>query len=156
MNKKKSKKTFEEGDVFSIPLRPSGYGFGLVCAGKDFAFFNFRSESTTPPNGLQNLPLAFRVPVANDAPRTGGWIVIDNVELQGEYAKPGRYLHKPVGSTQCYIYSGGKEVAASLDECKGLEVLSTWFSFHVQERLEDYFAGRENKYVVAIKRQLEL
>ncbi len=153
---RRSEKTFEEGDVFAIPLKPSGYPFGLVCTGKDFAFFNFRSDSASPPKELQNLPLAFRVPVAKDAPKTGGWTVIDSVGLQGDYAQPGRYLHKPVGSAQCYIYSNGKEAAASLEECDRLEVLSTWFSFHVQERLEDYFAGRENRYVLAIKRQLEL
>jgi hypothetical protein len=58
---RRSKKTFEEGDVFAIPLKPSGYPFGLVCTGKDFAFFNFRSDSASPPEQKQQRRLRRQV-----------------------------------------------------------------------------------------------
>lgn len=141
------------GDVCAIPLKSGGYAFGLCC-GSDFAFFNVRSDVPVLPDGLQDTQLAFRVPIAKDAPSTGGWQVVGHVEVRDDYAKPEKYLHKPIGSAQCYIYSAGQEEPVSDDECRDLEILSTWFSFHIEERLDDYFAGRDNKYVLAIKKQL--
>lgn len=153
MSKKKTK-AFEVGDLYAIPLKSGGYAYGLVCVGRDFAFFNQRVNEPVMPARAQDIQLAFRVPVAKDAPATGGWLHIGQEVPEGEFAEPGKYLHKPVGSTECYIYSAGQEAPADIDTCRHLEVLSTWFSFHVEERLEDSLAGRENKYVAAIKRQL--
>ncbi|UGQ46081.1 Imm26 family immunity protein [Massilia endophytica] len=149
-----AKKNFFPGDVYAIPLRTGGFAFGLVCVGGDFSFFDFRASTPVMPEDLLDRGIAFRVPVARDAPRTGKWTVLGNVPLHGDYAKPGRYLHKPIGSEQCFLYCAGEEVPINIREIDGLEVLSTWFSFHIEERLDDYFSGRPNKYVTAIRKQL--
>ncbi|MBY0574408.1 MAG: immunity 26/phosphotriesterase HocA family protein [Undibacterium sp.] len=150
----KKKKFFEAGYVFAIPLKSGEFTFGLVCEGKDFAFFNYRTKDSNPPNNLQDIPLAFRVDVAKDAPLVGGWEYVDCVELKGNYALPAKYLHKPIGSEQYFIYSAGNEEPATKIDCQNLEILSTWFSFHIEDRLDDFFSGRENKFVIAIKKQL--
>jgi hypothetical protein len=49
------------------------------------------------------------------------------------------------GSNQLFICRGGKFTPASLDEAKDLELLSTWFDIHVEERLMDHFSGRPNR-----------
>jgi len=126
----------------------------LVCEKNDFAFFNFRSEAPLLPDNLQDYHLAFRLAVSKDAPSTGGWELVGRVELKSAYTVPAKYLHKPVGSDDFFIYSAGEEKLASKEDCRGLEIMATWFPHHVEERLEDYFAGRESKYVIAIKKQL--
>lgn len=150
----KTRRSLVPGDVYATHLNSGVYAFGLVCNRIDFAFFNFQSESPVLPDKLQDLPLAFRVAVAKDAPSIGGWKMIGSVDLKGEYAQPAKYLHKPVGSEQYYIYSAGEEAPADKEDCRGLELMSTWFSNHIEGRLEDYFAGRESKYIAAIKKQL--
>jgi len=152
--KSKARKNSKPGDVYAIPLKSGGYAFGMVCHKNDFAFFDFRTDSLVLPDGLLNFSLSFRVPVAKDAPASGKWNYLGHVELTGDYARPSRYLHKPIGSEQCYIYCGGVEEPATREECAGLEILSTWFSFHIEDRLDDYFSGRESKCVIAMKKYL--
>jgi hypothetical protein len=148
------KNKFEPGDVYAVALKGGGFAFGVVCEGNDFAFFDHRADTPVAPENLLNCALVFRVPVAKDAPKMGKWMHVGKIPLYGEYAKPGKYLHKPIGSEQCFIYSAGNEVPARFEEAKDLEVLSTWFSFHIEERLEDFFAGRPNAYVDAIRNHL--
>jgi hypothetical protein len=104
---------------------------------------------------LQDIKLAFRVPLARDALKAGGWSVIGNVKLKGACAQLSGYAHRPVASDHFYIWSGGEQRPATAEECKGLEPAATWFSMHVQERLEDYFAGRPNIQSQAMRRRME-
>jgi len=67
------------------------------------------------------------------------------VSLAGALAEIAAYRNQPVGSNQLFIYKGGKVTPASLDEAKDLELLSTWFDVHVEERLMDHFSGRPNR-----------
>jgi hypothetical protein len=152
----KKKFSFNVGDVFAIALPSGGYAFGLVCAGLDFAFFKQRVDSPVMPKKIQDIELAFRVPVALDAPGVGKWMFVGHEAPEGDLAESAKYFHKAIGSSDCYIYSAGKEVLSDCETTKHLEVLSTWFSFHVEERLEDCLLGRENRYVLAIKQQLEI
>ena len=154
MNSKKSKKPAAPGDVFLVPLASGAYAFGVMCEGNDFAFFDARTDDDVVPADLLSFPIAFRVPVALDSPREGRWKCIGHVALSGAYAAAAKYIHKPIGSSQCYVYLAKQEYPASENDCRNLEVLATWFSFHVEERLEDFFQGRENNYLRAIRWQL--
>lgn len=71
-------------------------------------------------------------------------------ELHGSLALRGRYRHRPVGSAQVFLYTAGRSVPAALDEVRDLEVLATWSSHHIEQRLEDYFAGQPSKYTQAL------
>lgn len=149
------RKKLAAGDVYAVPLPSGGFGFGVYCD-RDFAFMALKAEEPIIPELLLESPLAFRVYVAVDAPRSGEWRQIGRIALTGPYAQPASYLNKPVGSDQLYIFSAGERREATREECRGLELSATWFSFHVEERLDDYLAGRENRYLRAMKEQLEL
>lgn len=152
----KKRRSLVPGDVYAVPLKSGGYVFGLVCKGNDFAFFNSRSESPVLPDALQDLPLAFRVYVAKDVPSMSGWVMIGTVELTGEYAKAAKYFRKPVGSERYYLHSGLESMPADKEDCRGLEILVIWFSMHIENRLEDSFAGREYRGIAVIKKQLNI
>lgn len=142
------------GSVYSIRLKDGEYAFGQVCVGGDFAFFDLKLAEPLPQIGaIVEHAVAFRVPVAADAPVAGHWKLIGNTELHGTLASRGRYKHRPVGSSQVFLYAEGRSVPASNDEVQGLEVLATWFSCHVEQRLEDYFAGRPNKFAQSLESQ---
>lgn len=150
---KKTKLT--RGDVCAVPLPGGGYGIG-VCCGDDFAFMAVKVNKPIMPEKVLELNVAFRVFVALDAATSGGWQHLGRVELTGAYAHAASYLNKPVGSEQLYIYCAGERRPANQEECRGLELVATWFSFHVAERLEDFFAGRDNRYIRAMRKQLEI
>jgi hypothetical protein len=40
---------------------------------------------------------------------------------------------------------------ASYGECTSLERAAVWDTEHIEDRLEDYFNGRENKWVESLK-----
>lgn len=149
-----AEKKFVPGDVFAVPLASGGCAFAVACCRNEFAFFNIRSENPNLPDRLLDFTLAFRVPVAMDAPQAARWRNVGNIQLPDAYLRPGRYLHRPVGSDQCFIYSDGAEVPAAFEECQDLEVLATWFSVHVEERLEALFAGRESQVVTGLRKQV--
>lgn len=140
------------GSVYAIRLSDGDYAFGQVCAGGDFAFFDWKAA--TPPPEIETVvehAVAFRIPVAVDAPAAGHWELIGSAVLHGALSLPGRYKHRPVGSPQVFLYTEGRSVPSSEDEVKGFEVLATWFSNHVEQRLEDHFAGRPNKYAQSLE-----
>ena len=156
VRKKSGGRSLIEGKVFAIPLKAGDYAFAVVCRGLDCAFFNYRALEPEVPLGLLSIPIAFRTFVASDAPKSGNWIAAGEVTLAGTFADYGRYLHKPIGSAQSYIMVNGVSTPANAENCHGLEIASTWFSFHIEERLEDLFEGRENSYLAAIRRQLAI
>lgn len=80
--------------------------------------------------------------------------MIGTVALTGEYAQAAKYLRKPVGGEQYYIYSGGEEITADKEDCRGLEIMIIWFAMHIKNRLGDFFAGREYRGIAVIKKQL--
>lgn len=154
---RKGKLALEPGSVYAVKLNDGAFAFGVLCSGNEVTFLGFKSESSAVPATLLGEAIAFRIPVAKDVLEDGGWPIVGNVELPESYRKPGRYLHKPIGFTQCFVYSDGKSVPAKAeDELFGLEVLSTWFAFHVEERLESFFIGKKSKFDVAIRKQLGL
>ncbi len=149
-------KKVKEGNVYSIRLNSEEFVFALVCAGKDFAFFDYKADVQEIQDGIQNLPLAFRVPVSLDGPSKAGWELIGKVTLEGVFNTINRYVHKPIGSNEAYLYQGGETTHVEPAELKDLEILSTWFPMHIEERLADYFNGIECKYVISMKKHLGL
>lgn len=143
----------KRGSVYAIQLSDGMYAFGQVCEGGDFAFFDFKSSAIPESAAIVDHAVAFRVPVAVDAPIAGGWQLVGSTPLHGFLAERGRYKHQPVGSPQVFIYSAGKSEPAAEREAERLEVLATWFSSHVVQRLEDHFAGRPNKYALSLERK---
>lgn len=140
------------GSVYSIKLRNGEYAFGQVCAGGDYAFFDLKLVEPSPPiETVINSPVAFRVPVAADAAVIGGWQLIGVALPLGTLAFRGQYRHRPVGSQQVFLYTEGRSSPATEDEVKDLEVLATWFSNHVESRLEDHFAGRPNEFAQSLE-----
>lgn len=142
------------GKVYAIPLSDKGFTFCVRCVGQEFTFFDYLSNSATIPDLLLSLPVAFHIFVGKGEPKHGKWLELGKVELDGEFLQPGKFLHKPVGSDEYFIYQGGKSNPASLSEVKDLELFSVWFSEHVRKRLEEYYDGKKSSAVFAIKKHL--
>lgn len=152
MGRKILLKTVGVGGVYAIPLAGGIFAFAQIAEGGDVAFFDVTSEQVLQPDDIATKKVAFRVPVANDAPSVGRWQLLGTATLQPALTRTSSYLHQPVGSPVAFAYSAGSERPASDDEIALLETLATWFPEHLVSRLEDHFAGRPNRFVESLKR----
>ena len=57
------------------------------------------------------------------------------------------FFKQDVISKNVYIYRNGMEIAASAEDCLGLECAAVWSAEHIESRLEDYINGRSNRFV---------
>ncbi|WP_144394242.1 hypothetical protein [Pleionea sediminis] len=152
----KSKRKLVIGSVFKIHLEEKGDAFGVLCYGNEVAFYDFVSNSDSLPEDLLGKKLAFRVPVATDELENLCWPIVGVIKVPAELAEPGRYLNKPIGSTESYVYQNGELFQATDSDIESLEILTVWFSVHVEERLKEYFDGKVSIYDTAIRKQLDL
>lgn len=140
------------GSVFAIPIDDAQFGFGQVAEGLDVACFDYRSKTLPAAAEIAGHRVAFRVPVADDAPTVGRWKLLGKAPLHGPLRERARYRHQPVGSDVSLVYSNRvSRPATPTDEVEKLEVLATWFAEHIQSRLQDHFAGRPNVYVQTLE-----
>ncbi len=151
MVKRQAKKI--PGRVYAIPLKDGSYAFAQICEGKDFAFFDFKTFEIPSLDRIVQSKIAFRIPIGDSVPSDGHWQSLGVAPLDVKLALPERYLHRPVGSEQVYIHVAGLSTLASLEQVKDLEVLAVWFLPHVEERLEDFFAGRPNQIALNLRKK---
>lgn len=145
MRAKRSK--FRPGDVFEVDLENGFRGYGIVAAGNDHAFFDLRSRQTPPLEEILSKKVIFRVPVSQEPFASGSWRILGNAPLTGELLEPAVYRNQPVGSNEVFRYQSGKLTPSSVDEVKDLELLAVWLGQHIVDRLNDHFAGKQNRWV---------
>jgi hypothetical protein len=149
-------KKYKAGDIYAIQLKDLHYCYAQICISGDMVFFGLKRKNHPTLEEITASPIAFRVSVALDAAKLGKWKLIGNTELVQESAKVGVYKLRPVGSEKIYLYRKSIVVPIEnleeLDEtqAKNLEVVATWFSMHVEERLEDYFEGKPYRHAVSL------
>ena len=145
-------KKYKIGNIYAIPLNDSEFSYAQVCVSGDMVFFALKSKEHPTLEEIVSSPIAFRVTVALDAAKLGKWILIGNAPLQGVAAEMGVYKLRPVGSEKIYLYKkGGAAIVSDLEviseeSAKNLEVVATWFSMHVETRLEDFFDGKPYRH----------
>ncbi|QIF04269.1 Imm26 family immunity protein [Roseimicrobium sp. ORNL1] len=95
--------------------------------------------------------VVFKIWVMNKATRSGRWPVIGHIPLSDELLKPVAFAKQDVISKAFCIHVGGKEVPASIEECRNLECAAVWSAEHVEDRLQDHFEGQPNKRVESMR-----
>jgi len=141
------------GDVVRIPLSSGCFGFGWVLRNPLMAFFDLCLDEPLPPLcEVVARPVAFKLWVMNYAVTKGLWPVIGRSELPPEQLVVPRLFKVDLMSGSLSTTSGGgEERPATREECEGLERAAVWDPEHVVSRLEDYFAGRPNKWVESLR-----
>lgn len=142
------------GDVLSIPLSGGRHGYAWVLSKSLMAFFDYfsPSDAAVSVQELVTKPIAFKIWVMKHAVTDGTWPIIGRVPVPGELMKsPEFFKQDPLNGRLSITLNGGDERPASLDDCRSLERAAVWEPSHVVERLEDQFAGRENKWVKSLR-----
>lgn len=141
------------GDIVSV-RRPSGrLAFACVLHEPLLAFFDYdNSEIPVDVEIFLKTPVAFKVWVMNKAITGGRWPVIGRVRVNDTLAeKPWFFKQDPISKIFSATRGGVDERSATLEECRSLERGAVWSPEHIEERLDDFFSGRSNKWVDSLK-----
>ncbi|PMN64866.1 hypothetical protein BCT27_24830 [Enterovibrio norvegicus] len=149
-------KIFERGKVVQISLSNGKFGYGLVLSDPLVAFSE--NSYAVPQNDYSKVfdGKLFRIWVMKSAFGKNGWPKVGTVELnQAELSEP-KFYKFDVISKQFSIYSNGNEIAATKEDCIGLECAAVWSKEHVEERLLAMSEGRDSKWVSSLSAELRV
>ena len=143
---RKNKQT--EGDILLIGQNNHKYCFARVLREPFVAFYDLITDEQPELVTITSAPIAFIIAVMNHAIISGTWSIIGNKTLPEELRQEPLFCKKDAITGNMFIYrdSTGEEYPATQEQCKNLEVAAVWEPDHVEDRLQDYFAGRLNKW----------
>ncbi len=136
------------GDVLGVPLSENRMAFAIVLPIADIFFEFFPQRNRIPQiEEIIRKPILFQICVMDYAVTRGIWKIIGHVDPPPHLLEPPKFFKQDHFSGKLTITTdGSNEVPAGYEECIGLEKCAAWDPEHVVSRLEDYLAGRPNKW----------
>ena len=140
------------GDVVRVDLGDGFHTYARVLSEALFAFYDGRITEELALERILALPILFQVPVMDHAVKRGRWVIVGNAPLDDSLLNPPpRFMQDALRKNLFRIYENGQTRPASKEECIGLEREAVWEPAHVEDRLRDHYAGRNNKWVASLK-----
>ena len=138
------------GGVLKVPLGGRWHCYAWTLPEVDFALFDLRADADVPVNEVVAHSVAFRVGVNSSAYLDGRWPRVGKVAPPSELLAPvPTFIQDPI-TGRFSIYLAGDIRPATRAECVGLERCAVWAPEHVEDRLQDHFAGRPCKWVESL------
>jgi hypothetical protein len=146
----------KEGDIVSIELGDGSFAFARALEVPLKVFYTIRSATRVPIDQIVRQPVAFKIWAREkEGLQSGKWRIEGNIALSHEERQPVPFFKQDIlDPTSIAIYmsnSHGEETPAAWEEIQGLESVAVWESHHVEDRLRDHFAGRQNKWGESLK-----
>ena len=141
-----------EGDVLKINLNHRQHTYCLIAEDPLLIFFDVKADEQLSPSAIVGCDELFRIWVQNQDVQSGNWEFVGNVSLTKDQRGQPHMFKQDIISGKLSIHhnefsSTNFERPAKLSECIGLERAAVWDAKHVEDRLFDHFAGRENIWV---------
>ncbi len=112
------------------------------------AFFDRKFDERPSIEEIVEDPIAFQICVMKYAVGKQYWTVIGNTDVPSEVMSADRFFKFDQIARKFSIYeAGGTETPATFSDVADLECAAVWDPEHVESRLEDHYAGIENKWV---------
>jgi hypothetical protein len=119
------------------------------------ALYDVQTKTDDKPDleSIYGARILFIVTVMKSGLNGARWPVIDSRELEQELSYPTLYFirDKMSGEYSIYRSSDGHTHPSSYEECKALEAAAVWEPEHVEDRLRDTFAGRQNRWAEQLR-----
>jgi Immunity protein 26 len=152
--KRAKSKRIVAGDVIKIPLGDGDgtHTYARVFPGASYGFYDWLATEELPIEQVIRLPILFFAAVMDSAVNEGRWPIVGHVPLDDRIVPPPKFIQDPLNSNSFSIYlNSGEIIQATREECLGLERSAVWYPEHMEDRLRDQYAGRENKWVELLK-----
>lgn len=141
MNEKKRQRE-KEGQFVKVPITDSYHTYARIIAQKFYAFYDCRTKEEISINEISRCPVLFTLVVHRKAVTSGRWKVVGILPLEERFKDtPPLFMQDIINPKVLHIYKDGEMIPATFEECKGLECFAVWESWHVEERLKNYYAG---------------
>lgn len=136
------------GNIVQIPLSLNRFGYGQLLTFNNLAVFSICTAKEPTKEEILSSGILFVVAVYKQAVTTGKWKKIgkDKPVLS---SLPFQFIqdkHHPE-SIQIYHPETGQAYPSNREQCKGLERCAVWEGSQVEERIQDYFDGRKNRWL---------
>jgi len=139
------------GDIVKIPLGDGTHTYAHALQEASFAVYNCRVADELAVERVVNRPVLFFVAVMHHAVRKGRWPIIGHSPLDDHLRRPPTFIQDPLNKNSFSIYENGQIKPSTREQCVGLERMAVWEPEHVEERIRDQYAGRNNKWVELLK-----
>lgn len=140
------------GDVLRIPLTDGDHAYGFELAHRVVVVVDFKGSAELAPEVVVRTAPLFKVMVMDSAVEAGRWPVVGHVELSKEWLQPVKYFRQDSEHWErLFIHlSDGTETPTDVAGIEGLEAAALWEPGHVEDRIMDHYAGRENLWMKSI------
>lgn len=144
------------GDILRIELGAGLHAYAQVADEPVIVFFEGVFEDEVAIERIPDLPVLFRLGVANHAISSGLWQVTGLKPLTAENALEPFFYKQDAISGRLSLYHSdfaatGYERPATLAECQHLECAAVWEPEHVVDRLRDHASGTPNRWLDSLK-----
>jgi hypothetical protein len=146
---------FEPGAVLRVGLDDGTHTYARMLAHSPYlaVYDACRSDDAVEVEQIVRSPVLFVVAVSAAAYRSGRWQRVGWVPpLVAAVAIPEFFLQDIFDPQQCQVVDHlGRERAATLEECVGLERSAVWAAEHIEERVRDHYQNRPNAHLEVMK-----
>jgi len=138
-----------EGDILKIKLKGGYVTYCRVLPEASFAFYDARTRRRTVDiEWVLERPILFIAPVYKQAVTMGRWERVGRTPLEAHLQRlPPKFIQDSMYPSGFAIYEDAKIRHATREECLGLECFAVWDPEHLEERIEDHYAGRRCKWL---------
>jgi hypothetical protein len=143
----------KEGAIVKIPLQDGYHSYGRLLYNPYVEIFDYHTkEDVTNMDEIVSKPVLFTLSVYNDAITKGRWKIVGEKLYSPDKKIPLQFMQDITDPKECHLIDAlGNMRRVSLKECRGYERAVVWEPEHIEERIEDHFAGRSNIWVETFK-----
>jgi hypothetical protein len=142
------------GAIVKISLSNNHHSYGQLLEKGSIAVFNLMTDKEHDIDEITTKPILFTVCVYADIVPSGRWVKIGKAPVAVELQQlPLQFIQDQLKAENFEIYNPntGEIKKATKKECDGLECTAVWAANHLESRIEDHFAGKENVWVERLK-----
>jgi len=144
------------GAIVKVPLEDGYHTYARILEQASFAFYDSRTyNDVVDLQEIISKPVLFITAVNDYAITQGYWLKIGKIPLEKKLQiLPAQFIQDPICPDQFSILeSDGFTIRpATREECIGLERASVWPPEAIEQRLNDFYAGRNNFWVESMQR----
>ena len=139
------------GDVLRVLLPDGRHTYVQISTSPLAIFYDYAAHNAVELTSIPLLPIAFKIFVDHDVPRSEDWSKLGNVPMSKEALRIPYMYKQDIINGKLSIYHTDYEDTnfehpATLSEVKNLECAAVWNKSSIEERLIDYFGKKTNEW----------
>jgi hypothetical protein len=138
------------GSVLKVVLNSGLHSYIRVLDKASVAVYDILTKEEMTVDEIISKKIIFIVAVYKNAITSGDWVNVGTQALKESLLNlPMQFIQDAQYESVYSLYNPNTGVIspAQKEECIGLERAAVWAAHHLEDRIEDYFAGRDCKWV---------